>query len=146
MYWHTYTLLIFMHSKGVYQTRINKVLYYLSKVNIATPQMIIEATSVNPHDIRRMIGDGILTSSLNYNHNWLIATKVLNKRKDRRGFYRHRIKKYNRTVPIFHIERTAKATLSYLASRRPWGITSKEAEELIGGPGLQKGFVRTGER
>ena len=132
MYWHTYTLLTFMHSKGVYQTRINKVLYYLSKVTVATPQMIIEATSVNPHDIRRMIGDGILTSSLNYNHNWLITTTVIDKRKDHWGFYRPRIKKYSRTVPIFHIERTAKATLSYLASRRPWGITGKEAEELIG--------------
>ena len=109
-----------------------KVLEYLSNVIIATPQMIIEATNVEPHDIRRMITDGILTSSLNYNHNWLIATKVLNKRKDHWGFYRHRIKKYDRTMPIFHIKRTAKATLSYLASGRPWGITSTEAEELLG--------------
>lgn len=121
-----------MHYKGIYQTRINKVLDYLSKVTVATPQIIIETTGVNPHDIRRMIGDGFLTSSLNYNHNWLIATKVLKKRKDRRGFYRHRTKKYSRTVPIFHIKRTARATLSYLASRRPWGITGKEAEELTG--------------
>jgi len=48
------------------------------------------------------------------------------------GFYQHRIEKYSRTVPIFHIKRKAKATLSHLASRRPWGITAKEAGELLG--------------
>jgi len=121
-----------MPTRGIYQKRVKKVLEYLSKNIIATPQMIIETTNVEPHDIRRMITDEILTSSLNYNHNWLIVTKVLNKRKDHWGFYRHRIKKYDRTMPIFHIKRTAKATLSYLASGRPWGITSKEAEELLG--------------
>ncbi len=121
-----------MPLKRVYRTRVKKVLEYLSNITVATPQMIIEATNVEPHDIRRMITDGILTSSLNYNHNWLIATKVLNKRKDHWGFYRHRIKKYDRTMPIFHIKRAAKATLSYLASGRPWGITRREAEELLG--------------
>jgi len=121
-----------MPVKRVYQNEVKKVLEYLLKNIIATPQMIIETTNVEPHVIRRMITDGILTSSLNYNHNWLIATKVLNKRKDHWGFYRHRIKKYDRTMPIFHIKRTAKATLSYLASWRPWGITSREAEELLG--------------
>jgi len=71
-----------MPAERVYQTRVKKVLDYLSNITIATPQSIIETTGVNPHDIRRMVGDGILTSSLNYNHNWLIATKVLRKRKD----------------------------------------------------------------
>lgn len=127
-----YILLITMPTRGVYRTRVKKVSHYLSKVTVATPQKIVEATSVKPHDIRRMIGDGVLTSSLNYNHNWLIATKVLNKRKDRVGFYRYRIEKHSQTIPIFHIKRTAKATLSYLASRRPWGITGKEAEEFLG--------------
>ena len=121
-----------MPAKRVYRTRVKKVLEYLSDVTIATPQMIIEATNVEPHDIRRMITDKTLTSSLNFNHNWLITTKVLNKRKDHWGFYRHRIKKYDRTMPIFHIKRITKTTLSYLASGRPWGITSKEAEELLG--------------
>jgi len=121
-----------MPTKRVYRTKVKKVLEYLSNITVATPQMIIEATNVEPHDIRRMITDRILTSSLNYNHNWLIATKVLDKRKDHWGFYRHRIKKHSRTVQIFHIKRTTKATLSYLVSGRPWGITGKEAEELLG--------------
>ena len=127
-----YIPLINMPTKAVYRTRVKNVLGYLANVTVATPQMIIEATNVEPHDIRRMITDKILTSSLNYNHNWLIATKSLNKRKDHYGFYRHRIGKYNRTVPIFHVKQTAKATLSHLASRRPWGLTGDEAEELLG--------------
>lgn len=105
---------------------------YLSNVTIAPPQSIIEVTGVNPHDIRRMIGDGILTSSLSHNRNWLISTKVLKKRKDHWGFYQHRIEKYSRTVPIFHIKRKARTTLSYLVSKRPWGITALEAKQLLG--------------
>jgi hypothetical protein len=121
-----------MPTKRVYRIRVKKVLHYLLNVTVATPQSIIEATGVNPHDIRRMIGDGTLTSSLNYNHNWLIATKELKKRKSHWGFYLHRMKKYSRTGPIFHIKRKARATLSYLASKRPWGITAKEAKQLLG--------------
>lgn len=121
-----------MPTIGVYRTKVKKVLGHLSNVTVATREMIIKATRVKPHDIRRMINDGILTSSLNHNHAWLIQTKVVINRKDRRGFYRYRIKKNSRITPIFHIRRTAIATLSYLGSRRPWGITSKEAEELLG--------------
>ena len=94
--------------------------------------MILEATKVNPHDIRRMLNDGILTSSLNYNHNWLILTKTIKQRKDHLGFYRHRSEKYSRTIMIFHVKRKAKPTLSYLASKLPWGITVNEADKLLG--------------
>jgi len=121
-----------MYKKRVYAKRIKKVLAYLANEGVATVDIVLEATKVNPHDIRRMIHDKILTTSLNYNHIWLIPTKAIKKRKDHWGFYRHRIEKYNRTVPIFHIKRTAKATLSFLASKRPWGITAKEAEDLLG--------------
>ena len=93
---------------------------------------IIEETNIQPHDIRRMLNDGILTSSLNYNHNWLILTKTIKQQKNHWGFYKHRLKKYSRTGPIFHIKRKAKPTLSYLASKLPWGITTKEAEKLLG--------------
>ena len=121
-----------MTIRSDYRIETNKVLAYLSKVIVATQDMIIEEAEVKPHNIRRMIHDKILTTSLNYNHNWLIPTKAIKKRKDHWGFYRHRIGRYNRTVPIFHIKRTAKATLSFLASKRPWGITVKEAEKLLG--------------
>lgn len=121
-----------MPTKRVYQKRVKKVSDFLSNVIVATPSTIIEATKANPHDIRRMLNGGILTSSLNYNHNWLILTKTIKQRKDHWGFYKHRIKKYSRTGPIFHVKRKAKPTLSYLASKLPWGITTKEAEKLLG--------------
>ncbi len=121
-----------MSSNGVYKKAVKKVLRYLSKVTAATPAMILEPIDIKPHDIRRMINDKILTTSLNYNHNWLIVTKEIRKRRNHWGFYKHRIKKHSRTVPIFHIKRTAKATLSYLASRRPWGINIEEATKLLG--------------
>jgi len=121
-----------MPTKGVYQTRVKKVTNFLSKVVVATPSTIMEETQVNPHDIKRMLNDGILTSSLNHNHNWLALTKTIKKRKNHWGFYKHRLKKYSRTGPIFHIKRKAKPTLSYLASKLPWGITAKEAEKLLG--------------
>ncbi|MBN1540186.1 MAG: hypothetical protein JW939_08595, partial [Candidatus Thermoplasmatota archaeon] len=79
-----------------------------------------------------MIKDGILTTSLNYDHNWVILTNTLNMNKDHRGFFRHRIKRYSRTVVIFHIKRDAKRTLSYLVSKIPWGLSDREAEELLG--------------
>ena len=103
-----------MPTKGVYQIRVNKVTNFLSKIVVATPTSIIETTNVNPYDIRRMLDDGILTISLNYNHNWLILTKTLRQRKDYWGFYKQRIDKYSRTVPTFHIKRKAKPTLSYI--------------------------------
>jgi len=121
-----------MPTNRVYQTRVKNVLAYLSRVVVATALSLLEATGVQPHDIRRMIGEGILSSSLNYNRNWLIPTKIIRKRKDRSGFYRHRIERYSRTIPIFHSKRTAKATLSYLVSKRPWGLTLEEANELLG--------------
>jgi len=121
-----------MSTKGLYQTQIKNVLYYLSLVTVATLGMIIKATGVEAHNIRRMINDKILTTSLNYNHRWMISTKVIKQKKDNWGFYRHRIEKYSRLVPIFHIERTASSTLSYLASRRPWGIMETEAKILLG--------------
>jgi len=121
-----------MLRKGVYSTNIKKVLAYLSTGTVATFDMVIEATNVNPHDIRRMIHDKILTTSLNYNHIWVIPTTAIKKNKDHWGFYTHRIEKYNRTAPIFHIKRSVKTALSFLASKRPWGISAKEAEELLG--------------
>jgi len=121
-----------MSTRRIYQIQVKKVLDYLSNVTVATPAMIIETTNVEMAVIRRMIHDKILTSSLNYNHNWLIPTKVIKAKKDHWGFYRYRIDKYSRTIPIFHVKRTAKATLSYLVSRRPWGLSAKEAEVLLG--------------
>jgi len=121
-----------MPTKGVYQKRVKKVSDFLSLAIVATISTIIDATKVNPHDIRRMLNDGTLTSSLNYSHNWLILTKTIKQRKNHWGFYKYRLKKYSRTGPIFHIKRKAKPTLSYLASKLPWGITTKEAEKLLG--------------
>ena len=132
MCWLAYILLINMPTKTKYKTDIKKVLYYLSTAIIATMGMTLKATGVKVHNIKRMINDKILTTSLNYNHRWITSTKIIRRKKDHWGFYRHRIKKYGRIVPIFHIERTAKATLSYLASRRPWGITEQEAREALG--------------
>ncbi len=121
-----------MPTRRIYQIQVKKVLDYLSNITVATPAMIVEVTNVEMAVIRRMIHDKILTSSLNYNHNWLIPTKVIKANKDHWGFYQYRIAKYSRTIPIFHIKRTAKATLSYLVSRRPWGLSAKEAEVLLG--------------
>ena len=121
-----------MPTRREYRTKVKNVLGYLSNVIVATKETIIEETGVRTHDIRRMVNDKILTSSLNYNHKWLIRTREIGKRADHWGVYRHRIEKYSRTVITFHTERTTKATLSYLASRRPWGITAKESEELLG--------------
>ena len=61
-----------------------------------------------------------------------MMTKNIRKNKDHWEFLRHRIERYSRTVAIFHIKRTAKNTLSYLASKRPWGLSEKEAKELLG--------------
>jgi len=121
-----------MPTRTVYKSDIKKVSQYLSKVTVASEQMIVRATGVKIHNLKRMIHDKILTTCLNFNHKWFILTKTIRKNMDKSGFYRHRIKKYSRIIPIFHIERKASAVLSYLASQRPWGMTEQEAREASG--------------
>lgn len=121
-----------MGRKQKYGRQIDVITAFLITAVIATRDMIIEATGIPKHAIQRMITDNILTPSLNDGRTWLILTKELDKRADRRGFYTHRIKKWSRIVAIFNTERTVKATLSFLASRWPWGITLKEANKLSG--------------
>ena len=121
-----------MTSGKIYSGQIKKVSAYLNIVVVATIEMILEETKVPPHAIRRMLNDKILTSSLNFDHGWYILTKDLKQRKDHWGFFHYRIKKWSREIIIFHDKRTAKATLSYLASRLPWGISESEAKEMLG--------------
>ena len=121
-----------MPTRTVYKSDIKKVSQYLSKVTVASQQMIARATGVKIHNLKRMIHDKTLTTCLNFNHKWFILTKTIRKNMDKSGFYRHRIKKYSRIIPIFHIERKASAVLAYLASRRPWGMTEPEAKKALG--------------
>jgi len=121
-----------MTSRKIYFGQIKKVSAYLNIVLVATLEMIILETGVPPHAIRRMIDDKKLTSSLNFNHGWYILTTDLKQRKNHWGFFEYRIKKWSRTKIIFHEKRTAKASLSYLASKLPWGISKSEAKEMLG--------------
>ena len=121
-----------MPTERVYQSLVMIVTNYLTSKTVSTATDLIEDTGIEPHQYQRMIKDGILTTSLNHEHNWVTLTNIINKNKDHWKFFKYRIKKSSRTVLIFHSERTAKKTLSYLASKRPWGISEKEAEELLG--------------
>ena len=105
---------------------------YLSKNTVSTVTDLIEDTGIADHQYRRMIKDGILTTSLNHDHNWVTLTNTIKENKDHWKFFKHRIEKYSRTIVVFHSKRYAKRTLSYLASKRPWGLSEKEAEELLG--------------
>lgn len=121
-----------MPTKEVYQERVKKVLDFFKKTHVATKETVIIQNHVDTDDIRRMITDKILTTSLNYEHNWIIPTKTLNIEHDHWGFCNARIEKYSRTVPIFHIKRNAKDAVSYLVSKRPWGLTKNEADSMLG--------------
>jgi hypothetical protein len=121
-----------MQTGQVYRFQIKTVSEYLEKEKVATRQMLLKATGLEPHVINRMMGDRILTSSLNHNHNWLTLTKRVKKQRNHWGFYNHRLKKYSREFIIFNIKRTTKATLSYLASNMPWGISLSEARKFLG--------------
>ena len=105
---------------------------YLTSNTVSTVTGLLEETGIEVHQYQRMIKDGILTTSLNHDHNWVTLTSIINKNKDHWGFFKYRIKKHSRTILIFHHVRNAKRTLSYLASKRPWGLSEKEAEELLG--------------
>lgn len=121
-----------MPTRNQYETAIKKVLSYLSTAIVATVEMIKKETNVKEHQIRRMITNKTLTTSLNYNHKWIIPGKIVSRKKDHLDFYKHRIKKYSRTVPIFHTRRKTSSVLSYLASKVLWGITEEEAMEFLG--------------
>jgi len=121
-----------MPTGQVYLSKVKIVSEYLTKNTVSTITDLLENTGIGPHQYKRMIKDGTLTTSLNHGHNWVTLTSIINKNKDHWKFFKHRIKKRSRTVLIFHSERNAKKTLSYLASKRPWGISEKEAEELLG--------------
>jgi hypothetical protein len=121
-----------MPTERVYQSLVMTVSKYLNKRTVSTVTNLIEDTGIEPHQYQRMIKDGILTTSLNYNHNWVTLTTVINKNKDRHGFFKHQLEKNSNIMVIFNFKRNTKKTLSYLASKRPWGISEKEAEELLG--------------
>lgn len=127
-----YTPLSQMQTVRVYRLQIKSVSEYLKEVKVATKQMILDATGLEPHVINRMIGDRIITTSLNYHQNWLILTKPVKTHRNHWGFYNHRLKKYSREFIIFHVKRTTKATLSYLVSNMPWGISRSETKEFLG--------------
>jgi len=121
-----------MSTERVYLSQVKILSEYLTSNTVSTVTKLIEDTGIEPHQYQRMIKDGTLTTSLNHDHNWVTLTNIIKKKKDHWGFFNHRIKKRSRTILVFHSERSAKRTLSYLASKRPWGISEKEAEELLG--------------
>ena len=121
-----------MSTKRVYLSQVMIVSEYLNKNIVSTVTDLKKKTGITDQQCRRMIKDKTLTTSLNYEHNWVTSTKIIKINKDHWKFFRHRIERYSRTVTIFHIKRTAKSTLSYLASKRPWGLSEKEAGELVG--------------
>lgn len=121
-----------MSTERVYLSQVMIVSEYLSSNTVSTVADLLEETGIEVHQYQRMIKDGILTTSLNYEHNWVTLTSIIKRNRDNQGFFKFRIAKYSRTIVIFHSERNAKRTLSYLASKRPWGFSEKEAEELLG--------------
>lgn len=121
-----------MPTERVYLSQVMIVSEYLTLKTVSTVTDLLEDTGIEPHQYQRMIKDGILTTSLNHDHNWVTLTSIINKNKDHWKFFKYRIKKGSRTILIFHSERNARRTLSYLASKRPWGLSDKEAEELLG--------------
>ena len=121
-----------MTTERIYPSQIKIVSEYLNDVTLSTIMDLKENTGITHQQYRRMVKDKTLTTSLNYEHNWVTLTSIIRKNKDHWGFFTHRIERYSRTVAIFHIKRTGKDTLPYLASKRPWGLSEKEAEELLG--------------
>ena len=121
-----------MPTERVYQSLVIIVSNYLCENTASTFMDLIENTGINDQQYRRMVKDNTLTTSLNYNHSWVTLTSIVKKNKDHSGFFRYRIERYSRTIPIFHMKKNTKNTLSYMASKRPWGLSKKEAEELLG--------------
>jgi len=121
-----------MPTERVYLSQVKIVSEYLTSITVSTVSDLMLNTGITTNQYKRMIKNGILTTSLNHEHNWVTLTSIINKNKDHWGFFRYRIERYSRTIVIFHNKRDAKRTLSYLASKRPWGISEKEAEELLG--------------
>ena len=120
-----------MPTERVYLSWVKIVSEYLNDVTASTIMDLKENTGVTDQQYRRMVKDKIITTSLNFEHNWVTLMNTIKKNKDHFGFFKYRIRKYSRTAPVFHVKRDAKNTLSYLASKRPWGLSEKEAEELL---------------
>jgi len=121
-----------MSTERVYHSLVMIVSEYLTSNIVSTVTDLRLNTGITDDQYKRMIKDGILTTSLNHEHNWVTLTNTINRNKDHWGFFNYRIKKHSRTVLIFHPQRNAKRTISYLASKRPWGLSEKEAEKLLG--------------
>ena len=92
-----------MPTERVYQSLVMIVTNYLTSKTVSTATDLIEDTGIEPHQYQRMIKDGILTTSLNHEHNWVTLTNTINKNKDHWKFFKYRIKKNSRTDLIFHI-------------------------------------------
>ena len=121
-----------MHSHNVYADQKKRVFAALKKPTILQRETLAKIAGVPNHAIQRMISDRTLTTSLNDNHAWLIRTTTLNKKDHKLGVVRIRVRKWARHFAVFSRHRTTKKTLSFLASRRPWGITKAEAKDILG--------------
>ena len=121
-----------MQTRRVYPSWVKIVLEYLNGAIVSTIMDLKRDVGISDQHYRRMIKDKIITTSLNYDHNWVTLTDTIKKSRNHWGLFRYRIEKYSRTVPIFSTKRATKRTLSYLASKRPWGLSESEALDLLG--------------
>ncbi|MBD3406331.1 MAG: transposase [Candidatus Lokiarchaeota archaeon] len=121
-----------MSTERVYLSQVKTVSEYLTKKNASTVTDLILNTGITINQYRRMIKNGTLTTSLNHDHNWVTLTSIIKRNSDKQGLFKSRIAKHSKTVVIFSVKRSAKRTLSYLVSRRSWGLTYGEAEQFLG--------------
>jgi transposase len=117
--------------ENIHQARKQKVFGYLNKKGgVATREEIQEEMGIPLWAINQMIND-CLYSSLNHNGKYVASKYTVGHRCDRKGFW---ITRKDGKDIVFHRCGDSRNTLKYLAHRTPWGITPREAEEMLGRP------------
>jgi len=77
-----------MPTEQVYLSWVKIVSEYLNDVTASTIMDLKENTGVSDQQYRRMVKDKTLTTSQNYNHNWVTLTDTIKRNKDHWGFFK----------------------------------------------------------
>lgn len=71
-----------MPTEIVYPSWIKIVSEYLNDVTVSTFMNLVENTGITDQQYRRMVKDKTLTTSLNFEYNWVTLTSTVRRNKD----------------------------------------------------------------
>jgi IS5 family transposase len=103
--------------------------YLRAHGEVASKDELRAGTSVPAWYIDQIATQDAFYTSLNHDGKYVASKHIVGRRSTHDWFWRPEV---DDGIAVFHREETTKATLKYLAFRRPSGLTAPEANDLLG--------------